>query len=126
MPVIAAADAPIFALEGTTITGLAAPSRGSSEISSWKVHLDAEVRVPSHVLTREEVFVVLQGAALATLDGEEILVGAGDALMVPPGVPFSLSVASGGPFEAICSMGVGGQAAMVDGEEPPFAPPWSV
>jgi mannose-6-phosphate isomerase-like protein (cupin superfamily) len=126
MPVVSAADAPIFALEGTTITGLAAPSRGSTEVSSWKIHVEEGVRVPSHVLTREEVFVVLQGAALATLDGEEVPVGAGDALMVPPGVSFSLSIAGAGPFEAICSMGVGGQAAMVDGAEPPFAPPWSV
>ena len=126
MPVITAADAPQFTLEGTTITGLAAPSRGSRELSVWKVHLEAGVRVPAHILSQEEVFVILHGTALAAVNGEELSIGPGDALMVPPGVPFALSVGENGPFEAICSMRAGGQATMVDGDGASFPPPWSL
>jgi mannose-6-phosphate isomerase-like protein (cupin superfamily) len=126
MPVIHASNAPQFKLEGTVITGLASPSRGSSQLSSWKVRLEPGVVVPAHILTHEEVFVVLAGQAVAGVDGEQCPIGPGDALAVPPGVPFSLAVSGDVPFEAVTSMLVGGKATMVDGDGVPFPPPWSL
>jgi mannose-6-phosphate isomerase-like protein (cupin superfamily) len=124
MPLIQAASAPIFTLEGTTITGLASPSRGSTEISSWRIRLEPGVAVPAHVLSREEVFVILAGAAVAQIDGEQLPLGAGDSLAVPPGRPFSLTVTGSQPFEAVVSMAVGGEARMVAEDGPFFTPPW--
>jgi mannose-6-phosphate isomerase-like protein (cupin superfamily) len=126
MPIIRAEAAPTFALEGTTVTGLAAPSRGSTEICSWLVRLDPGTIVPAHTLDREEVFVVLAGAAVVTLGGEQATIGAGDALVVPPTTEFSLTIPAGYSFEAVCSMAKGGQATMIGGDGTAFPPPWSV
>lgn len=126
MAVIRAAQAPQFTLEGTTITGLASPSRGSTEISAWRLRIDPGVRVPAHILSHEEVFVVLGGSAVATIGAEESAIGAGDALVVPTGLPFHFAITGDVPFEAVAAMTAGGQARWAEGEGAPFAPPWSV
>jgi quercetin dioxygenase-like cupin family protein len=126
MPVIAGGTAPRFNFEGTTIIGLAAPSRGSCEISSWRVRLEPGTSVPAHILSREEVFVVLHGKATVILDGERSQLGSGDALAVPPGVPFALTVDGDVAFEAVVAMPVGGQARLVEGDGTTFPPPWSL
>jgi quercetin dioxygenase-like cupin family protein len=126
MPVIHGATAPQFTLEGTLITGLASPSRGSTEISSWIVRLEPGIRVPGHILSKEEVFVVLKGSAVASIGEERYTISAGDALAVPPGLPFSLAIPQETAFEAVASMVAGGQGSMVDGDGSWFAPPWSV
>ncbi len=63
MPVITAHDAPMFDPPGATITGLASPSRGSSDAAAWRVRLQPDCASPPHSLTREEIFIVLDGAA---------------------------------------------------------------
>jgi quercetin dioxygenase-like cupin family protein len=124
MPIISAADAPVFTPdELTTITGLAAPSRGATETSVWRVHLEPGAGTPPHTLTREEVFVALAGTATVTLADGTHEVGAGDALAVPADVEFWLANAGTEPFEAICAMPVGGRARVGDEE---FPPPWSL
>jgi mannose-6-phosphate isomerase-like protein (cupin superfamily) len=77
-------------------------------------------------LSNEEVFVVLAGKAVASVDSRQSPIGPGDALAVPPGVPFSLTVGAEAPFEAVASMAVGGKATMVHGDGVPFPPPWSI
>jgi len=58
------------------------------------------------------------------LDGTEHRVRAGDALVVPPGVDFSVAAAGDAPFRAVVCLPVGGQAQLAGGE--PFTPPWAV
>jgi hypothetical protein len=67
------------------------------------------------------IFVVLEGALTARFGDREETVGAGGALIVPPGEEFTL-VATGGAAEAVCLMPVGGQA-IADGVA--FTPPWA-
>src|SRR6187399_3191082 len=83
MPLIERHSAPTFQLPGTHFTGLAAPSRGSTETSVWLVELAAGTPAVPHCLTREEIFVCLEGQANARLGDEEFLVGPGSALVVP-------------------------------------------
>lgn len=122
MTLIRSASAPVFEQPGTTITGLAAPSRGSREISAWRLRLAPGAASPDHVLTHEEVFVALSGAATASLDGVEHRVAAGDALVVSPGVPFRIATAGAEPFEAVACMRCGGLARV--GADS-FPPPWA-
>ena len=121
MPVITTADAPVFDTGGALITGLASPSRGSREVSAWRVAFVAGHAPPTHSLTREEVFVVLDGALTARFAGHDETVLAGGALVVPAGVEFSL-IAQDGPAEAVCILPVGGQADVGGGA---FTPPWA-
>jgi quercetin dioxygenase-like cupin family protein len=128
MPVIAGADAPTFTLADTVFTGLAAPSRGATENAVWRVRLTSTENGAPHTLDREEVLVAVRGRAVASLDGAEHVVGPGDAIVVPAGVPFALRCAApadGGPpeFEAVAVLPVGGRACLLGGE--PFTPPWA-
>lgn len=122
MPVITDAQAPRFDVGGTHAVGLASPSRGAQSTSAWRVRLDPGTVSPEHTLDAEEVFVVLAGAATATLDGANNDVRGGDALIVPPGVPFALANRGDEPFEAVVCMPVGGTATW-DGQT--AVPPWA-
>ena len=122
MPVISAHEAPVFDAGGTTITGLASPSRGASDVAAWREQFAAANPSPVHSLTREETFVVLSGAVTARFADREETAGAGGALIVPAGQEFSL-IAADAPAEAVCILPVGGQAITADGT---FTPPWAV
>ena len=121
MPVVHAADGPVFDTEAATITGLAAPSRGARDVAAWRVAFAADEPSTAHSLTREETFVVLAGSVTARFAEHDETASAGGALIVPAGVEFRL-VASDGPAEAICILPVGGQA-IVDGAT--ITPPWA-
>ena len=121
---IPAHDAPTFHLPGTTFIGLAAPSRGSRENAVWRVRLDPGTPARPHQLTREEVFVVTAGSAVASVAGAEVRLGCGDSLVVPAFTDFSLANPSNQVFEAVVVLPVGARAMLEDGV--PFAPPWSL
>ena len=122
MPVISPASAPVFDTGAAHITGLAAPSRGSTDIAAWRLRLRADKPSPLHSLTHEEVFVVLEGAVTAQFSDREETATAGGALIVPANEAFSL-VALGAPAEAVCVLPVGGAATV--GDET-FTPPWAL
>jgi mannose-6-phosphate isomerase-like protein (cupin superfamily) len=126
MPLIKGSTAPKFEIPcvaGVQFTGLAAPSRGSTENCVWRVSLAAHTPGAPHLLDREEVFAVISGRARATLGEETIELAAGDALVVPPNTSFSLANPHAELFEAIVVLPVGGRARVAMGE--PFVPPWA-
>jgi mannose-6-phosphate isomerase-like protein (cupin superfamily) len=124
MPIIKHTAAPSFALPGLTVTGLASPSRGAQETSVWRLSIAPGTPGTEHTVDREEVFVAMHGHAVATLAGQRHELHAGDALIVPAHVPFSLANPGPEPFEAVAALPVGGRAAMLAGE--PSVPPWAV
>jgi len=124
MPVIAAPTAPTHELGTTRFTSLATPSRGSSETSVWQVEIEPGTPATPHRLTREELFVVLEGEARVRIGGIEQTAGVGDAIAVPADEPFEIVAASTSTLRMICCMPVGGQAVMEDGA--PFTPPWAL
>src|SRR4051794_21107740 len=89
MHLILRTDAPIFDAEGTAVTAYAAPSRGSSEVSMWQIELAADSTSPRHHMDREEVFLGLEGQAVAEIDGTKHLLGSGDCLILPAGTDFT-------------------------------------
>ena len=123
MSIIPSPPAATQQLGGTRFTSLATPSRGSTETSVWQVEIEPNNPPTPHSVTREEVFVVLAGTATVELDGVPGTAHAGDAIVVPPGVPFSLSNGGREALRMLCCLPVGGQARIGDGE--PFTPPWA-
>jgi quercetin dioxygenase-like cupin family protein len=86
MPILYAHDAPDFELSPTArITGLAAPSRASAELTTYRVRLEPGSAVPAHRHDHEEVFTLVSGSVVVVLDDEEFLIGPGDTVIVPPG-----------------------------------------
>src|SRR5262249_9558252 len=91
MPVSTFATARKIELHGLTAHPIAVPSRGSSELAIWHMEVAPGVCGEEHTVDREEVFVLRSGRLSGTLGGEPFEVGPGDALIVPPGVPFAVT-----------------------------------
>jgi quercetin dioxygenase-like cupin family protein len=123
MPVITAPAEPTHDLGGTRFTSLATPLRGATRTSVWQVEIDPGTTATPHSLTSEEVFVVLAGTATVRIGDDGSRASAGDAIVVPAGVPFELSNGGDGPLRLLCCMPVGGQARLDDGTT--FTPPWA-
>ncbi|OLT26503.1 cupin [Nocardiopsis sp. CNR-923] len=121
MPIISGASAPTFSLPHATFTGLAAPSRGAEETCVWRTRVHPGAPGAEHWFDREEVLVAVSGAAVATLDGVDHAITAGDAVIVPARTRFALANPHGDPFEAVVALPVGARAHMGQGE--PFTPP---
>ena len=122
MTVLTAPAGPTHDLGGTRFTSLATPSRGSAETSVWLVEIDPGVPATPHSLTREEVFVVLDGVAATKVAGVAGVAGAGDAIVVPAGTAFEIANGGASVLRLLCCFPVGGQAVTADGQ---FTPPWA-
>lgn len=90
MPVSTLAEAKKIEFHGLTAHPMAVPSRGSAELAIWYLEIPPGVRGEEHTVDREEVFVVRSGRLAGTIGGDPCEAGPGDAVIVPPGVPFSL------------------------------------
>ncbi|WP_445528775.1 cupin domain-containing protein [Streptomyces cyslabdanicus] len=106
-----------------SVFGLAGPSQGSSEVSTWRVELGADSATPVHVIDREQVWMPLSGEFLVEVDGVTGRAGVGQAVVVPADVVRRLK-AVGGPAEALVAMVVGGKA-MMPGSEEKIPLPWA-
>jgi quercetin dioxygenase-like cupin family protein len=102
---------------------LAAPSRGSKELSVWCVELAPHAPGVSHQVTREEVFVVLEGEARVIVDESPRIAKQGDAIVIPRDTTFRIESAGATAMRALCCLPVGGQARTDDGKV--FTPPWA-
>lgn len=123
MPICAAPAEPTHTLGSTTFTTIAAPSTGSTEASVWRVEIAPGTAPTPHEVTREEIFVILSGAARVTLNDTPAEVSPGGAIVVPADTAFSLTAAGSDPLVALCYFPVGGQARIPEGET--FTPPWA-
>ena len=122
MPVIDHNDQRHHELHGARFQTLASPSLGTVETSVWRLRLEPGTPGVAHRVTREEIFVVLDGSATATLDGEPQPLCSGSTLILPAGVELALKTGAEA-LEAIVCLPVGGQGIVGDGE--PFTPPWA-
>ena len=109
------------------MAGLAAPSQGTAELSTWRVRMTPGSNSPVHIIDREQVWMPLHGAFEFTVDGETAVVGAGEALAVPGGATRQFRVGGAGTSEAeaIVCMAAGGQAT-VPGSDARQPLPWAL
>lgn len=122
MPVLRYDDAPEFDLSESRVRGLAAPSRGAHETTTYRVALAAGDELPRHEHDHEEVLHVLSGSMTAHLDGEVIALAEGDTVVIPPGVPHH---STGGPegAQVLAVMPTGTGLIRPDGQR--VVPPWA-
>jgi len=108
------------------MAGLAAPSQGTAELSTWRVRMTPGGSSPVHIIDREQVWMPLRGTFEFTVEGETALVGAGEALAVPSGATRQFRVGAGASeAEAIVCMAAGGQAT-VHGSDARQSLPWAL
>jgi mannose-6-phosphate isomerase-like protein (cupin superfamily) len=124
MTIVRAAEAPVFELPGVTFTALAAPSRGSADVCTWRITVAPGLRSDqSHRLNRDEVFMVTAGELRITPDGERLCTG--DAVVVPAGEPIALENPTSEPAEAYIAISANFTATMADGTVL-GTPPWAL
>ncbi|RKN43191.1 cupin domain-containing protein [Streptomyces hoynatensis] len=80
-------EADVFTTATGAMTSLATPSRGTSEVSAWTVHMPAHSRGPLHSVDREQVWLPLSGTLTIEVDGEDRSVAPGQAAILPAGEP---------------------------------------
>jgi quercetin dioxygenase-like cupin family protein len=121
MPVIQAPAQWTHELPNVRFRSLATPSRGTSENGVWRIHFASGASSARHSLTREEIFVVLAGQLMVSMQDTEQLAREGDAIVVPAGVEFTVTALE--ERELLCCFPVGGQARLASGEM--LSPPWA-
>jgi len=122
MHVTHAAEAERFQLPGVEFTALAAPSRGSAGLCTWKLTVEpGHGGDAPHTLDRDEVFMVLSGTVQLAADGDKL--GPGDAAVVPAGEPIALTNLGEGEAQLIVAITAGFTGYMADGTA--VQPPWS-
>jgi mannose-6-phosphate isomerase-like protein (cupin superfamily) len=122
MPVSTLAEAKTINFHGLTAHPIAVPSRGSAELAVWHLEVPPGSQGAEHTVDREEVFVVRTGRLSGVIGGEPCEAGPGDALIVPPGVPFALGN-DGAEHARLVVCTSAGVRATLNGRT--MTPPWS-
>ncbi|MFI5528179.1 VOC family protein [Kitasatospora sp. NPDC051853] len=84
--VIAPAAEHVTETPNARMAGLAAPSRGSAELSTWTVTMTAGQTSPEHTVSREQVWTVTAGALEITHSDRTETLPTGHTLVLPPGL----------------------------------------
>ncbi|MBT2478576.1 VOC family protein [Streptomyces sp. ISL-94] len=122
MFVITPTDENVTETPNARMTGLAAPSRGSTELSTWIVAMGTGQTGPEHSVTREQVWTVTAGVLEVTFGGRTEKVAAGQTVVLPPGVVRQLHAPQ--PVEAHVAMRSDGVIS-VPGTEGTRVLPWA-
>ena len=124
MAVVRMADAPTFTVDGFHFVGLTAPSRGATELSTWRLEIEPNAKSDAHWLDHEEVFVLLDGSISVSVGGESIKLNAGDALSIPAQTLLQLTGSGESTAHAVVCIPAGTHATMANGQEV-GVPPWA-
>lgn len=127
MPVISeTADRTVTNAVGVA-AALAGPSRGSTQLATWRLAAVEGADSPLHEIDRDQVWMPIAGTFEFELeiDGTAVVerVGIAQALLVPAGIVRRFR-AHDGPAEALVAMPAGGTAA-VPGEPGRRPLPWA-
>ncbi|MFG3498878.1 VOC family protein [Streptomyces sp. NPDC047928] len=122
-PVITPTAENITRTPNARMTGLAAPSRGSRELSTWTLAMDAGQTGPEHAASREQVWTVTSGALHITCDGHTEKITTGQTIVLPPDLLRQVHAPQ--PAEAHVAMRADGMIS-VPGTDGTRSLPWAV
>ncbi len=123
MTVIRRADQRRTSTPNAVMTTHASPTQGAAGLAVWHVDMVAGAAGPRHTFDVEQVWTVLDGAAVVELDGHSLPVTPGDTIVLPAGVSRRvLSDPADGATFVVAAPG-GARVSTDDGREP-FVPEW--
>ncbi|MFF7972970.1 cupin domain-containing protein [Streptomyces sp. NPDC007905] len=123
MPVVRSAEAVTHEIHGTRFVSYATPRTGSRELCAWRGEIPAGTRAPAHTVNREEIFHLLVGELLISLDGRTERVSAGDTVIINAGTTLAVENPTDHTAISWVATSVGLEARLADGTR--ITPPWA-
>ena len=123
MPVIRTSEAVTHEIHGARFVSYAAPLTGSKELCAWRGEIPAGTKAPVHTVSREEIFHLLIGELLITLDGHTERITAGDTVIVNPGATLGVENPTDQTAISWVTTSIGLEAVLADGTR--LTPPWA-
>lgn len=123
MPVIRTSEAVTHEIHGARFVSYATPLTGSRELCAWRGEIPPGTEAPVHTVNREEIFHLLIGELLITLDGRTERVTAGDTVVVNPGTAFGVENPGDQTAISWVTTSIGLEAELADGTR--ITPPWA-
>ncbi|KUN84340.1 cupin [Streptomyces bungoensis] len=123
MPVIRSGEAVTHEIHGARFVSYATPLTGSRELCAWRGEIPPGTKAPAHTVNREEIFHLLVGDLLITLDGRTERISAGDTVIIGPGATLAVENASEHTAISWVTTSVGLTARLADGTL--LTPPWA-
>jgi quercetin dioxygenase-like cupin family protein len=117
MSVVRRAEQRVTETPNAVMTTLASPSLGGAAQSLWQVRMAPEQAGPLHVMDREQVWTVLDGAATVDLADSEYALSAGDTIVLPAGAPRRIIADTTRGLTAVVTGSGDGRAFLVDGTD---------
>ncbi|AXK37825.1 cupin domain-containing protein [Streptomyces armeniacus] len=124
MHVIAPSPEHTVTTPNAVMAGLAAPSRGSTALSTWTVRMEPGAAGPEHSVDQEQVWTVTAGTLTVTAGEDTETVPAGRTVVLPAGVLRRIRAGAGEGAEALVAMPAGGLVTAAGQETRPL--PWAV
>jgi quercetin dioxygenase-like cupin family protein len=123
MPVVRSSEAVVHEIHGVRFVSYATPLSGSKELCAWRGEIPAGAKGPLHTVNREEIFHLLTGELLITLDGRTERITAGDTVIINPGATLGIENPTQETATAWVTTSIGLQAELADGSA--LTPPWA-
>jgi quercetin dioxygenase-like cupin family protein len=123
MPVVRSSAAVTHEIHGARFVSYATPLTGSKELCAWRGEIPARTKAPAHTVNREEIFHLLVGELLMTLDGQTERISAGDTVIVNPGATLTVENPTDHTAMSWVTTSIGLEARLPDGTR--ITPPWA-
>jgi quercetin dioxygenase-like cupin family protein len=123
MPVIRSSEAVTHEIHGARFVSYATPLSGSKELCAWRGEIPPGTKAPLHTVNHEEIFHLLIGELLITLDGHTDRIGAGDTVIVNPGATLGVENPAEQTAISWVTTSIGLEAELEDGTR--ITPPWA-
>ncbi|WP_037860579.1 cupin domain-containing protein [Streptomyces sp. NRRL S-340] len=123
MPVVRASEAVTHEIHGARFVSYATPLTGARELCAWRGEIPAGTRAPAHTVTHEEIFHLLDGELLMTLDECTERVTAGDTVIINPGATLTVENPTDRTAVSWVTTSIGLRAHLADGTV--LTPPWA-
>lgn len=123
MPVIRASEAVAHEIHGARFVSYATPLTGSKELCAWRGEIPPGAKAPVHTVNREEIFHLLVGELVLTLDGRPERIRAGDTVIVNPGTALAVENPTDHTALSWVTTSIGLEAELADGTR--ITPPWA-
>ncbi|MEU9591954.1 cupin domain-containing protein [Streptomyces sp. NPDC048193] len=123
MPVVRASEGVTHEIHGARFVSYATPRSGSEELCAWRGEIPAGMKAPAHTVNREEIFHLLTGELLVTLDGRTERVTAGDTVIINAGATLAVENPTDRTATSWVTTSAGLEAELADGTR--LTPPWA-